>query len=97
MACKLSRHKRVFRGDTGSTVQVAVRSGSPASTVRIVYAGQPDGRSPFTFTIKEGKNKLLVQALGCDNGQRMTVVEVDDAKDCRLKNFRWSGNNFLLR
>ena len=95
MACVLSRQGRVFQGETGSSVQVAVRSASPASTVHIVYAGEHDGTPPFTFTISTGKNKLLVHALGCNNGQRMTVVEVDGEHDCYLKNFFWSGNNFF--
>ena len=95
MACVLSRHGRVFQGLIGRNVEVAVRSQSPANTVRIAYAGSQDGTPPFTFAVQAGKNKLLVQALGCNNAQRITVVEVDGAVDCKLKTFRWSGTNFF--
>ena len=95
MACVLSRQNRVFQGTVGSDVRIAVRSNTPAGTVRIVYAGDQDSTPPFTFKIKEGKHKLLVWAVGCESGQKMQVVEVDGRNDCRLRTFFWSGANFF--
>jgi hypothetical protein len=95
MACKLTREEDgSFTGRNGQTVQVDVRSEDTASTVRIIYAGEDDGDAPFEFTIKPGRNKLLVAALGVDDNQRMRVVELDGDTVCPLKTFFWSTTNF---
>lgn len=95
MACKLTRQADgSFQGETGANVQVDVRSNQPASTVRIIYAGDQDGDAPFEFTIKSGKNKLLIVAVGVTNDQKMRVVEVDGQNECHLRNFFWSSTHF---
>jgi hypothetical protein len=95
MACVLKRQDDgSFRGKAGRTIQVDVRSTLPATTVRIVYAAEQDGVPPFEFTIKAGRQKLLVLALGVTNDQRIRIVEVSDPEDCHLKNFFWSSTHF---
>ena len=95
MACSLTRlEDGSFRGKNGATVRVDIRSQDPASTVRIIYAGEEDGEAPFEFTIKPGKTKLLIAALGVENNQRMSVVELDGASECALKTFFWSSTHF---
>jgi hypothetical protein len=95
MACKLTRIPGgTFTARAGAKVEVDVRSDEPASTVRIIYAGDQDGEAPFEFTVKEGRHLLLVVALGVNNQQRMNVVEVDGEDDCQLKRFSWSTSRF---
>lgn len=95
MGCVLKRQgDGSFQGKTGRKIQVDVRSTQPASTVRIIYAAEQDGVTPFELTIKAGRQKLLIAALGVVNDQRMRVVEVADPEDCHLKNFFWSSTHF---
>lgn len=96
MPSKLKRRDDgTFTGKTGAEVEVALRSESPASTVRIIYAGEEDGEAPFTFDIKRGENDLLIVAVGADEDQKMIVVEVTDGEDARLKSFFWSNTRFF--
>jgi hypothetical protein len=95
MACKLTRIAGgTFQGRTGARVAVDVRSDARAKTVRIAYAGEQDGQAPFEFTVKRGLNQLLVVALGVQDGQKMTVVEVG-TDDCPLRRFAWSTTHFF--
>ena len=95
MGCRLTRQPDGrFRGRAGETVRIEVRSGDPANTVRIAYAGKQDGDPPFDFVIQQGENKLLVVALGAQDGQKMTVVEVEGENVCPLKRFFWSRTHF---
>ncbi|HYR83801.1 MAG TPA: hypothetical protein VE422_06965 [Terriglobia bacterium] len=95
MACKLTKQDNgSFRGDNGAVVTVGLRSDEPASTVRIIYAGEEDGEAPFEFTLKPGKSKLLIAALGIKNNQKMRVVELDGVTECPLKTFFWSSTHF---
>ena len=84
-----------FKGKSGKNVQIRVRSSEGAAgTVRIVYAGEQDGKAPFNFTIKKEKHKLLVIAVGVEKVQRMQVVEVDGSEEYKLKHFYWSPAHF---
>jgi hypothetical protein len=95
MACTLIRQDDgTFAGKRGRTVRVDVQSDRPASVVRISYAGEQDGTAPFEFTVKPGRQKLLITALGVDNDQRMKVVEIAAGQPCHLKNFFWSATHF---
>lgn len=92
--CLIRQSDGTFRGATGTMVRLEIRSDRPASTVRLFYAGDEDGEPPFEIRIRPGRNKLLVAALGAEDGQRLRVVEVDGAVDAHLKNFFWSSTHF---
>lgn len=95
MACKLTREGGgVFSAPIGSKIAIDVRSDTPAQTVRISYAGEQDGEAPFEFKVKEGRHVALLVALGAEESQRMTLVEVSGDEDCTLKRFTWSSTNF---
>lgn len=95
MACSLERNDEgVFVGPTGRKVRIDVRSDKPAALVQLFYAGEQDGEPPFEFTIKAGKQKLLIVAAGVDRPQRMKIVELSGAAVCPLRNFFWSNTNF---
>jgi hypothetical protein len=96
VACILKRRDDgVFVGKTGRTVELGIRSAQPAGVVRLIYAGTEDGAAPFTFTIKPGRHKLLVIAIGVVAGvQLIKVVEDPAGGDCHLKNFFWSPTHF---
>ena len=95
MACKLKREPGgTFTAPVGSKIEIDVRSDTPAQTVRITYAGEQDGEGPFEFKVKEGKHVVLVVALGLEENQRMTLVEIAGEDECALKRFTWSSTNF---
>lgn len=95
MSCTLTREPGgVFTAPVGSQVEIDIRSERPAETVRISYAGDQDGEAPFEFTVKEGKHVVLVVALGVEERQRMTLVEISGEDECPLKRFTWSTTNF---
>lgn len=95
MGCKLTRQPNGgFRGPAEERVRIDVRSDQPASVVRIAYAGEQDGDPPFEFLIRQGENKLLVVALGAQDGQKITVVELEGENACPLKRFFWSRTHF---
>lgn len=94
MPAKLKEHHGTFRAPVGSTITVEVRSDKPASTVRIIYAGQHDGAAPFQFTVKPGVNKLLAAAIGVRDGQEMRLVELDGAVENALRSFFWTSTSF---
>lgn len=95
MPCSLERNDEgVFVGPKGKKVRIDVRSDTPASLVQLFYAGEKDGEPPFEFTIKAGKQKLLIVAAGMGGPQRMKIVELSGAEVCPLRNFFWSNTNF---
>jgi hypothetical protein len=75
-------------------VRIDLRSEKPATLVRIFYAGEQDGDVPFEFTIKAGRQKLLLVASGAERNQRMRIVELSGRDVCQLRNFFWSPTNF---
>jgi hypothetical protein len=97
MACVLRRRQDgVFEGKTGATVTIEVTSTQPSRVVHLFYAGVHDGAAPFHITIRPGKNKLLVVAVGTAAGgvtQRMTIIEAG-SPPCPLRLFFWSTTNF---
>lgn len=97
MACNLTRGADgVFTGTTGKSVEIGLRSDTPAKIVRLTYAGTDDGAAPFNFTIKRGLNKLLIVAVGESSGvQLMKVTEDPGRNGCHLKNFFWSRTHFF--
>ena len=95
MPCVLKRRPDgVFVGPTGKKVQVDIDSDQPASTVRIIYAGEQDGEAPFEFKIKAGLQVLLIVAVGVANDQLMRVMEVSGTQRCPLRKFFWSSTHF---
>jgi hypothetical protein len=96
MACTLKRRASdgVFVGAAGRKVRVDVRSDQPATLVQLIYAGELDGVPPFEFTIKKGRQKLLIAAAGVVGDQRMKIVELSGAEVCPLRNFFWSTTHF---
>jgi len=96
MACKLKRRQSdgVFVGDAGVKVRVDVQSEEPAALVQLIYAGELDGTAPFEFTIRKGRQKLLIAAAGVDSDQLMKIVELSGSDACHLRNFFWSTTHF---
>lgn len=95
MAFKLTKEETgTFTGKEGETVHIGVESDAPASTVHIIYGGDLDGEAPFEFTIKPGRKKLLIAAVGAKNSQKMRVIEIDGDETRVLKKFIWSSNHF---
>jgi hypothetical protein len=95
MPCVLRRRADgVFEAPAGKKVQVDVQSAQPATTVRLIYAGEQDGEAPFEFKIKAGRQKLLIVALGVTDDQMMRVVEVSGTTSCPLRKFFWSNTHF---
>jgi hypothetical protein len=97
MACVLRRRPDgVFEGPIGATVTIDVVLNGPARLVHLFYAGQHDGVAPFQFTIRPGKNKLLVVAIGtavAGFAQKMVIVETN-VPPCPLRLFFWTVTNF---
>lgn len=97
MACVLRRRPDgVFEGTTGATVAIDLTSNQPSRLVHLFYAGEHDGTAPFQFTIRPGKNKLLVVAVGTAVAgltQRMVIIEAG-SPPCPLRLFFWSTTNF---
>ena len=97
MACSLTRREGgVFTASSGQSVEIGLRSATPARIVRLTYAGTEDGDAPFSFTVKKGLNKLLIVAVGeSDDVQLMKVTEDPEGDACHLKNFFWSRTHFF--
>jgi hypothetical protein len=98
MAFKLTRDPSdgTFHGETGQKVTIGCDSSAGASVVRIGYAGTEDGEAPFEFTIKKGKNVLVVIVF--DNvPKRVFVTEIDGAATQNLRFFNWSPTNFFTQ
>jgi hypothetical protein len=95
MACKLKREPGgAFSAPAGSKIAVNIRSDKPAQTVSISYAvDQQDSEEPYEFTVRKGSHVLELVALGVEENQRMTLVEVSEDKDCPLKKFSWSSEH----
>lgn len=96
MPCNLKRRQSdgVFVGTTGRKIRIDVQSQAEASLVKLMYAGELDGEPPFEFTIKAGRQKLLIAAIGVDDDQLMKIVELSGGDACFLRNFFWSTTHF---